>query len=55
MIDSNYALCKLKGANEKITITIDYKIKIPISDFTGYGIDKNGNSIPVFRKGEWAN
>ena len=29
--------------DEKITITIEYKIKIPISDFTGYGIDKNNN------------
>ena len=29
--------------NEKITISLEYKIKIPVSDFTGYGIDKNNN------------
>ena len=36
-------LKNLLNPNEKITITIEYKIKIPISDFTGYGIDKNDN------------
>lgn len=47
-LEDNVDLIKVNLANvlkpnEKITITIDYKIKIPISDFTGYGIDKNGN------------
>ena len=36
-------LKNLLKPNEKIIITIEYKIKIPISDFTGYGIDKNNN------------
>lgn len=47
-LEDNVDLIKVNLANvlkpnEKIKITIDYKIKIPISDFTGYGIDKNGN------------
>ncbi|MDC0355408.1 metalloprotease, partial [Flavobacteriaceae bacterium] len=29
--------------NQKIRINIKYNIKIPISDFTGYGIDKENN------------
>tara|TARA_B100000780_G_scaffold278172_1_gene250846 strand:+ start:7663 stop:10542 length:2880 start_codon:yes stop_codon:yes gene_type:complete len=30
-------------ANEKIVINLKYQIKIPISEFTGYGIDKYSN------------
>ena len=36
-------LANVLKPNEKITISLEYKIKIPVSDFTGYGIDKNNN------------
>lgn len=35
---------KLKP-KEKTVINIKYEIKIPINDFTGFGIDKNGSII----------
>ncbi len=36
-------LANVLKPNEKITISLEYKIKIPVNDFTGYGIDKNNN------------
>ena len=41
-----------RGGNSSM-IHIDWMIGSDKIDVDG--IDKNGNSIPVFRKGEWAN